>query len=453
MRTIIDMGGRLELFADDYLVDIMNNVVFRLHEPVRQPNARSPLPFVPYGTVIMDGDKYRAYYRDMLLGYDGVVGDGNEGEITCYAESTDGIEWTFPELGIYDSRSANGGNVILAGQSPCSHNFSPFLDTRPDVEPEARFKALAGTDSWPEPYRGGLWAFKSADGLHWTKIQETPVIKYPPDGRPLPFDSQNVSFWSEVEKKYVCYFRTWNDQTLRTISRTTSQDFINWNPPVCTNVNLPGEELYTSQTHPYFRAPHIYIALPMRYSQGLLMGKPVEGNNGSSDILFMTMRADETSYRRIFKEAFIRPGLDEKRWTRKANFACPNVVPTGPAEMSIYHINGDRYTLRTDGFISVHAGDTKGELVTKPLTFDGDALFVNFSTGVVGALRVEIQDASGQAIPGFALDDCPIIVGDSIERRAEWLGNPSLGALAGKTVRLRFEIYECDLYSFRFGKQ
>ena len=29
--------------------------------------------------------------------------------------------------------------------------------------------------------------------------------------------------------------------------------------------NFPGEHLYTTQTHPYFRAPHLYIALPTRF--------------------------------------------------------------------------------------------------------------------------------------------------------------------------------------------
>ena len=75
------------------------------------------------------------------------------------------------------------------------------------------------------------------------------------------FDSQNVSFWSVVEKQYVCYHRTFQTPygKLRTIHRRTSKDFINWSQPEAMNPNLPKEHLYTSQTHPYFRAPHIYV--------------------------------------------------------------------------------------------------------------------------------------------------------------------------------------------------
>lgn len=447
MMTPSDIGDRLELFVDDSLIDIMNGVGFCLHEPIRQPQPKSPLPYGPYGTIIKDGCRYRAYYRGKLPGYTGPGGDGHPGEITCYAESPDGVEWAFPDLGVTDAKSAQGGNVILAGQPPFSHNFSPFIDTRPGIDPQDRYKALAGT------HPVGLFAFTSADGIRWTKIQDTPVLKTPPGSvapfGPFAFDSQNVSFWSDAEKSYVCFVRTWKNG-VRGISRATSPDFVNWSPPVDTNAGLPGEHLYTSQVHPYFRAPHIYVATPMRFTQGAIMGKPVEGNNGSSDILFMASRAGTSSFHRSFKEAFIRPGLDPKRWERKANSAWLNVVPTGPAEISMYHVNGDRYTLRTDGFISVKAGTEKGELRTKPLIFAGDSLFVNFSTGAAGSLRVEIQDADGNAMQGLGLEDCTSITGDAIERRVEWRGNPALRAIAGKPVRLRFEMCECDLYAFRF---
>jgi hypothetical protein len=98
----------------------------------------------------------------------------------------------------------------------------------------------------------------------------------------------------------------------------------------------------------------------------------------------------------------------------------------------------------------VNAGADGGELRTKPLIFAGDALSINFSTGAAGALRVEIQDASGQALPGFGLDDCQAVIGDVIEQRVRWKNTSDLAAIAGKPVRLRFAMRECDLYSFRF---
>ena len=110
----------------------------------------------------------------------------------------------------------------------------------------------------------------------------------------------------------------------------------------------------------YFRAPHIYIALPTRFV-------PTRGN--STEILFMSSRGG-APYERLFKEAFIRPGLAPERWGNRANYAALNVVPTSFGEMSIYHAgSGHRYILRTDGFVSVNAPFEGGEMITKPLRF------------------------------------------------------------------------------------
>jgi len=215
--------------------------------------------------------------------------------------------------------------------------------------------------------------------------------------------------------------------------------------------NLPGEHLYTSLTHPYYRAPHIYIALPTRYIAGRVGTEKTDAMLGSTDILFMTTRGGTETYDRMFTEAFIRPGLDPERWESRGNYAAQNVLPANDKEMSIYHGNsGHRYTLRTDGFVSVHAGEEVGEFVTKPLIYKGEKLIINCSTSAAGSIQVEIRDDKGNAVPGFTLDDCHLIVGDKIEYLVNWNDKASLGILSGKPVRLRFVMKEADLYSLRF---
>lgn len=254
----------------------------------------------------------------------------------------------------------------------------------------------------------------------------------------------------------MCYFRTWEAPhgRLRTISRTTSPDFRQWSTPVPTHPNLPDEHLYTSQTHPYFRAPHLYIALPTRYMAGRVGMEATHGMLGSTDVLLMTSRAGTASYERLFTEAFIRPGLDPERWGNRANYVALNVVPTGEAEMSIYHArSGHRYVLRTDGFISVRAGAARGELLTKPLRFSGNTLVLNYSTSAAGSVQVEVQDAGGTPLPGFRLEDCEPLVGDRIAGPVGWKGDAALAAVAGTPVRLRFVMAECDLYLFQFAER
>jgi hypothetical protein len=110
-----------------------------------------------------------------------------------------------------------------------------------------------------------------------------------------------------------------------------------------------------------------------------------------------------------------------------------------------------RYTLRLDGFASLRAPLAGGEVVTRPLTFTGRQLALNFATSAAGAVRVEVQDAAGKPVPGFALADAVPLYGDTVARAVGWAEDPDLGALAGQSVRLRFVLNEADLYAFKFG--
>ena len=450
----IALGSRLELFVDNFLIEDMQGTTLKMHAPVKAPRPKSPLPVKHMVTIIKDGALFRAWYRSSDPAYTGPFHSGHSGETVNYAESQDGHEWTFPKLGLHEISGSKENNVILANQPPFLTNFMPFLDSRPGVPDEERYKALAGYPG-PGDKRGstapgrGLFAFVSADGIRWTRKAE--AIPYSPKWRHA-FDSPNVSFWSESEQKYVCYFRTWTDpERLRSITRATSADFVTWSDPIEMKPNRPGEHLYTNMTHPYFRAPHLYIALPTRYVPGKGEARDSETSVNSTDILFMTSRAGSEKYDRTFTEAYIRPGLDPEQWINRANYVALNVLPTGPQEMSIYHRSGDRYVLRTDGFASVHAGAETGSFTTPALTFSGKKLLLNFSASAAGSLRVEIQTPEGQPIPGFTLADCEPVEGDKIEAAVQWKGKPDLSALAGQPVRLHFSMLEADLFSLRFG--
>ena len=110
-----------------------------------------------------------------------------------------------------------------------------------------------------------------------------------------------------------------------------------------------------------------------------------------------------------------------------------------------------RYTMRTDGFVSVNSGFRGGEFTTSPFTFKGDALELNYSTSAVGSVKVEIQDADGHALPGFGLDNFPEKFGDEIDGKVSWNGGGDVGGLAGTPVRLRFVLKDADVYAFKFG--
>ena len=167
-----------------------------------------------------------------------------------------------------------------------------------------------------------------------------------------------------------------------------------------------------------------------------------------------------------WEEAYIRPGLRPvDNWVYGDNFQNWGIVETrshiegAPNELSVYvnesYWRGDgtklrRHTLRIDGFVAVPAPMAGGEIVTRPLVFEGGRLTLNFSTSAAGSIRVELQDAAGTPLEGFGLDDCSVVFGDELEREVRWKGGPDVSSLAGRPVRLRFALRDADLFALRF---
>lgn len=458
----VAIGNRRELFVDGLLIDRLDRVRLKLHEPrpggvAVKFNGPADERFCFYTTVLKDGDKYRMYYR-------GHPGTDWLKSVTCYAESVDGKTWTKPKLGLVEVNGSRDNNAIL----PTGEAFGPFIDRRPGIPADERFKANMIARS----NKGliGLTGYVSGDGIHWRKVKEGLLLR-----RSLPnhFDSQNVMFWSDEEKCYVLYARHFVGGKRATV-RATSRDFLNWSDFTMmtysdTKSTTPSQHLYTNQTQPYYRAPHIYISLPGRFQAGRRVLSDAQaksinahtGGGGVKDIadgVLLSSRAGSTLYDFNFRESFVRPGIGYRNWTSRNNYPACGVVPTGPHEMSLYvqrHYGQksawlERMTLRTDGFVSVKAPYDGGELVTKPLTFSGQRLALNHSTSAAGSVRVEIQDAAGRAIDGFSANDCEEIIGDEIERVVRWKPGSNVGSLAGQSVRLRFVMKDADLYSFQF---
>ena len=91
-----------------------------------------------------------------------------------------------------------------------------------------------------------------------------------------------------------------------------------------------------------------------------------------------------------------------------------------------------------------------GELVTKPLTFSGQELHLNFATSAAGSIRVALRRPDGSPIPGFSIADCNDVFGDTLDRAVTWKSGSDVGGLAEKPVRLHFQLKDADLYAFQF---
>jgi hypothetical protein len=164
---------------------------------------------------------------------------------------------------------------------------------------------------------------------------------------------------------------------------------------------------------------------------------------------------DGVNWDRPFREAWVRPGLDERNWTERSNMPTWGIIETpGNATTFSMYISENyrwptnrlrRLTVRKHGFASLRAGAREGEFVTRPITFAGERLVLNFSTSAVGSVRVGLQDEAGKT-----LAESETIYGDKIDHVVAWKGGGSVAAHAGKPVRLRFVLKDADVYAFCF---
>lgn len=434
------IGQRVEPFVDDYLID---RLVGKARLEVQKPTPRE-LVFTAdkpwegntsaYFTIFQDHDLYRMYYRGSH--FDEQTRKASHREVTCYAESKDGIHWVKPNLGLFEFDGSKENNIVWNG--PGTHNFTPFRDANPAATAEAKYKALALG-------KGGLLALQSPDAIHWTQMADAPVITKG------AFDSQNLAFWDGYAKTYREYHRAF--RKVRDIMTGTSPDFLNWTAPVFLDyTGAPLEHLYTNAVLPYENAPHILIGFPTRYLPKTEQVEPT----------FMSSRDGQTFHR--FEDPVIPFTAPEDRDGNRSNYMAWGLLsldPKGSRELSVYgteaYYKGPasrlrRFTYRLDGFAALHAGPEGGEAITRPIEFQGKRLVLNARTTDQGKIQVEILDADGKPIDGFTVKDSAALNGDDVNATVSWANGADLTSLAGKPIRIRFILNDADLFSFHFDQ-
>jgi hypothetical protein len=425
----LDLASRWELFVDEHLVAQKSGLALKLHDPIKKEIVlTTDQPWegmtCAYFSVIQDGKKVLMYYRGSSGG-----SDHSDAQVTCVAESTDGIHFTRPKLGLIEAGGTKDNNVIWRGVE--SHNFSPFLDTNPATKPEERYKALGGVKqpgkNWHQGETpGGLYAFASADGIHWKKMKDTPVITKG------AFDSQNLAFYDTTRSRYTCFSRIFSNK-VRAVQSCTSTDFLTWSDGIPHRYakDVPMEHFYTSATVPCPTAPHLFLSFPKRFITTRKKVPEHEGP-GVSDAVFMSSH-DGVNWDRPFLEAWVRPGPDLKNWTDRNNMTANGIIESSDTEWSLYisehYRHADhrirRLSVRKQGFASMHADAKGGEFTTHPLKFTGKNLMLNYSTSAAGSIQIDALDESGKVVATM-----PELYGDDFEANAL-----DVSKLAGPTAR------------------
>ena len=468
----INIESRLEPFWDDYLLNASETTAeLQKFSPVKREKVfECDMPWEGDGcdffNLFCDDGLYRMYYLAWAITQNGKV-DPSIIRV-CYAESTDGINWVKPNLGLREFNGSTDNNIILNETDLSPDNFFVFKDTNPNCQPEAKYKAItANHDEY-----GGLYlmAYYSADAIHFTPQHMISKADY--------YDTLNTAFYDPRLGCYVAYVRGFHggekNEDTRDIRRLTSLDFVNWSESKMLSYNDDLDlALYTNVISMYPRAPHIYTGFPSRYIERKEWTKNYDRLCGRekrlerfgtsrrygltvTDCIFMCSR--DGQYWTRYQDPFLVPGPENGRnWVYGDCFPTVGFVETKSAdrgaenELSMLVLENHwqgiptelyRYSIRKDGFAGLHANWQGKTAVTKELVFEGTTMLLNFATSARGGVHITITDADGNSISSGEL------FGDSVERIVDFDGD--LAAFSGKPVTIRFDMTECDLFSMKF---
>lgn len=482
----MNIQNRRECFFDDTLINTAETTAeFLLHNPVRKEIAlQFDKEWEGDGCgdqcLMHDGEKWRLYYIGRRM--NPTERDGAANYYNCVIISLDGIHWERPNLNMFDYFGNSNNNIIDSRNSALHGPLFVFKDTNPGCPESERFKAITcaiGTDA--------LVAYKSADGIH---LGEKVIID-----KGGFYDTLTTCFWDNDAKLYRCYTRGYHfpkdydgeltdchdrrsySIRIRDITYIESPDFVNWSTPKIIDLGDAEDiELYTNNITPYFRAPHIKVGFPTRYTdrgwtpnydnlpspeeREARRTREARFGTAITDCAFITSR-DGYRFTR-YEDAFMRPGPQEpENWLYGDCYMAYGMIETpsdikgADNELSLYSYTGQwmggatnlvRHTIRTDGFVSLHAGGKKEEkIVTKPFVFEGEKLYANISTSARGYLCFKITATDGTRVKSYEIfgdrTDHPIAIAEG-----------DIAALSGKEVVMEICLRDADIYSFRFEK-
>ncbi len=412
-----------------------------------------------YPTLGYFDGKYRMWYEVITPFPHGAK------DVLCYAESSDGVTWEKPELGLCEFDGSKKNNIVFdeatAGHgfhgigvfrdpsAPAEQRYKMVYNSSVPPETVARLKARSpgSVTSLGESKHLVIYCAASPDGIRWKPLPQ-PLMSH-------MSDTGTTMYFDEVLNRYVSYLRT-SFMNRRVIGRSEgptldapwpAPESIVWTGPD----ELPSNDYYTN-------------------------GKSLYPGTRTMHLLFPTI------YQRFSDTAVVRmmTSLEGKYW------ACPpgasTVLEAGPegtwdggcvfAGNGMAEIAGDRVALPYVGYpiphkfprlvrcgavglavwpkrrLSAVVADEEGEFFTTPLkAAAGDTLRLNFAVRRNGFIKVAALGADGRTV-----ENCDPLFGDRLDATVTWKGNPSLSgrAASAEGVTLQFQMRSAKLFSFEF---
>ena len=483
-----DVGNRSQLFVDRVLVRETERIWFTQHQGQKHPDnplIKADQPWEGWRLEIFGNVIYDEHEKIFKMWYLAEPGTGNEyfddANVTCYATSTDGIHWQKPLVGTLPAKNGKPHNAV-------THYFlASVIKDNKDTDPTRRYTMIGWRQREPMGYHTAV----SPDGLNWTEASKSPIA---PGGDVIS------GFWDSVRELYVAFPKqheaNWRGQSRRLFHTIASRDFVHWSKPVLSWTTDLRDDAGTlariEQVRPILDRPDNpalmrteYYGIGVYPAESCTIGFPWVltvnnnarwGNHEGPQELQLAVSRDLVNWERPFRTPLVAIGeLD--RWDASYHTCAASALRFGD-EIRLYY-SGANYThgspclyrtqfddgkstgrqtkqtaaiglvtWKLDRFVSADAPAEGGVLTTIPIKFTGKRLEINAAVKSAGNVGVEICDAAGIPLPGYASSDP--FGGDEVRHVVTFEGKSDVGALADKPVVLRLYLKNAELYSFAF---
>ena len=395
-----------------------------------------------------------------------------------YAESTDGFNWKFPELGLVDFRGKKNHNILIKKESVdkngamLSHGERGFelpCIAVTDKTPSAKGKYTMFT----RKLRGFAY---SDDGLTWTAYKKNPYLYLGGS------DTYNNFFYDKQTGKYVLYYRPqaalhagWA-RVNRLTARVESNNLMEWdwdNARCVLDTDGRDGSAVPQRSRDIYKARGRDVQVErmtvLRHKDFFIGLAGIIDNiqEGRYETYLLHSYDGINWIREMDRTPFI--GLSPfGHWDSGMAGSIPAGCPVEIGDKLIFYYMGSnmthsyvmkqkqKYETRNIGagyvkqgrFVGYHANKVRGELLTRPFLLTGKSLILNANASQ-GKIKVGIAYANGTSVKGYDKNDFIVVSGDELELPLKWKAKKDLTELLAKKIRLRIEVDNGAIYGFK----
>lgn len=461
-----------QLFVDDFLISRVEHLKRQFHQPIKY--AGNPLMPGGYVAVLYDEDASR--FRMW-------VGSGLD------YTSTDGIQW------IRSDSEMPGAPLHRDGGQLRGFIYHPELP-----EQEGRYKAVMERRYHQEANEpGGFYLYHSRDGQNWEGHPKRPILQRTQNmmqpseftpmgtGRPEEFRWDGADFfqangvgdtstfrYDPVLRRYVFdgKFNLYltpekirqldlgmdHKTRLRLRTFSESEDLIHWSPP---RFLMFPDRLDPRDRQIYAHVGFVYESMWL----GIIQAMRIEATGWKQTDLHLSYSRDGRHWLRPQQREPLIPLGDPDSWDADYGVSAYTAPALVGDELFFYYSSARNPArdkdpegrwpmhlglakLRRDGFTSLNAGETPGWVLTRPLTFRGNTLFLNADIQEGGWIKAAVLSRDAEPIVGYTLDDAIALTRGTTQGRMVWKSKEELDPPDDDHVRILLQLKDTRLYSF-----